>query len=65
MVTAEYDPLCDEGEQYAKVLEEAEANVECVRYDGTVHGFMSMASTLDIGKRAIERASLTLKKELK
>ncbi|SDI49543.1 acetyl esterase [Alteribacillus bidgolensis] len=47
------------------MLEEAEANVECVRYDGTVHGFMSMASTLDIGKRAIERASLTLKKELK
>lgn len=40
ILTAEYDPLCDEGEHYAETLRKAGADVRLVRFDGNVHGFM-------------------------
>jgi acetyl esterase len=42
VVTAEFDPLRDEGEAYADRLAEAGVEVHRVRYDGLVHNFQDM-----------------------
>jgi acetyl esterase len=53
VLTAEFDPLRDEGEAYAEVLRRASVKVKLKRYEGVCHGFVSFASVLDVGKRAI------------
>jgi acetyl esterase len=54
VITAEYDPLRDEGEMYAGRLQEAGNKVTVKRYDGMIHGFFSMGAVIDQGKLAIE-----------
>ncbi|MBK3493839.1 alpha/beta hydrolase [Viridibacillus sp. YIM B01967] len=62
IITAEYDPLRDEGEAYAKKLQEANIPVQLKRYDGVIHGFFSMAGLLEEGADAIKLVSTTLSK---
>lgn len=42
VVTAQFDPLRDEGEAYAAKLAEAGVAVDVHRYDGLIHGFIDM-----------------------
>ena len=61
VITAEYDPLRDEGEQYAERLRRPAYPSRPTRYHGMVHGFFAMAGTLDAGRRAIEQAAAYLR----
>jgi acetyl esterase len=53
VVTAEYDPLRDEGEEYAGRLAEAGVPVTHTRYDGQIHGFFRMPGITNRSNDAI------------
>ena len=53
IVTAEYDPLRDEGERYGQRLKEAGVSTTISRYDGMIHGFFSMEAVLTKSQAAV------------
>jgi acetyl esterase len=61
VITAEFDPLRDEGEAYAARLKEAGVPVELKRYDGAIHGFFSLGHIMDQGKQVVADAAARLK----
>lgn len=64
VLTAEYDPLRDEGEAYAERLKSEGVRVDCTRYDGVIHGFFSFADLVDKGKQAIAQAGAAVREAL-
>ena len=64
VITAQFDPLRDEGEAYGKRLVENGVSVTITRYNGAFHGFFNMITILDDAQSAHAQASTLLKKYL-
>lgn len=61
VITAEFDPLRDEGEAYGERLKKEGVPVEIKRYDGAIHGFFSFGHIMDQGKQAVADAAARLR----
>jgi acetyl esterase/lipase len=48
VITAENDPLRDEGEAYARKLKEADVEVTAIRYNGMIHDFVLLNGIRDV-----------------
>ncbi|HEY5945302.1 MAG TPA: alpha/beta hydrolase [Kofleriaceae bacterium] len=55
VVTAGFDPLVDEGDQWAGRLGEAGVAVRHHRHDSLVHGFLSLAGIVRAAKSAVDQ----------
>jgi len=64
LITAECDPIRDQGEEYARRLQEAGVPMEFKRYDGVIHAFFHMFGAMDAGKEAIADAGNALRRAL-
>lgn len=64
VITAEHDPLRDEGEEYGRRLAAAGVPTTVSRYDGMFHGFFSLGTALPAGARANEEAWAALRRAL-
>lgn len=60
IITAEYDVLRDEAEAYGERLRQAGVPVTITRYDGMIHGFVSMGAVLDTANIAITEITTAL-----
>ncbi len=64
IVTAEYDPLRDEGEAYGRRLEEAGVPTKVRRYDGMIHAFFQLDAVIPAAVPAISDAVDALRQAL-
>jgi len=60
VITAECDPLRDEGEAYAKRLRDTGVEVTLTRYDGMIHPFFSLAGALPQAGEAYQQIAETI-----
>ena len=61
LFTAGFDPLRDEGEALAECLREAGVSVRVQRYEGMIHGFISMAPFVEGAAQALSDAAADLR----
>ncbi|HTK10505.1 MAG TPA: alpha/beta hydrolase [Ktedonobacteraceae bacterium] len=60
IITAEYDPVRDEGEHYAQRLRESGVAVRLSRYHGMIHGFFRMLAHFDQSRVALREVTSSL-----
>ena len=61
VITAEFDPLRDEGRDYAEKLQAAGVPTTLSNYEGQVHVFFQLSPILDGGRRAVDEACAALR----
>jgi len=62
VITAAMDPLRDEGEEFARALMNAGVAVETKRFDGQIHGFLTMGRIIQDSQVAIADIATELRK---
>jgi acetyl esterase len=62
ILTAGFDPLCDEGQAYAELLARAGVEVEVRNYPDMIHGFILMGGVLDTANAAVEECCAALRR---
>jgi acetyl esterase len=65
IITADHDPLHDEGDEYAAKLKAANVAVDHTCWPGMVHGFASLGGVIDAGKVLIDQTGAALRKAFK
>ena len=63
-MTAEFDPLRDEGAAYAAKLRAADVAVDYVCFDGLIHDFLGMSGRFSAVKPAMDKAVAGLRDAL-
>ncbi len=58
IVTADHDPMRDEGNEYAAKLKAAKVPVDYTCWPGMIHGLASFAGVLDAGPLLIDQIAL-------
>jgi acetyl esterase len=61
VITAECDPIRDQGEAYARRLQEAGVPVTVKRYAGAIHVFFNLGGVIDSGREAVADAAAALR----
>jgi acetyl esterase len=64
VITAEFDTLREEGEQYARRLQQAGVPCTLERYDGAIHGFFGMTGISRLSRRALRECGEFLRQWL-
>jgi len=64
IVTAEFDPLRDEGRAYAQRLRAAGAAVEDLHLDDQMHGFLLQEAMIDRAREAVDHFADALRRAL-
>jgi acetyl esterase len=65
VLTAGYDPLRDEGRQYADALSAAGNAVQYICFERQVHGFITMSKVIDEAETAVDLCAALLRRALK
>ena len=65
VVTGEADPLCEEDEEFARLLRAAGVPVTVQRYDRMFHGFFNLADHLPIAEKATNDVCAVLRHALR
>ena len=64
VLTAEADPLRDEGEAYAEALRDAGVPARHARFDGAIHGFWRWLAVTSMSRRAVDEVAAALRAAL-
>ncbi len=65
VLTAGYDPLCDEGLAYAQKLSEAGNAVTQICFERQIHGFITMGRVIDEANAAVRLCAAELRQALR